>query len=571
MKKIISGLKSYNIILKECKKEIISSIVISLIIIILSIVSPALIARIVTFVISGKYTKIIFIIIFLVLIKLLHIILSLLDSKIFLSFKKKLIVKLKEEIANSIINFDLNYFLENGKGKFIQRINTDPQTISDAMLNMKNYMVVLVTNVGTIFYILYLDIISGIIYFVTLFLIIMFRYIGIKRKRYYLKLNALAKEKNNNLLTDSYNGIKDIKEFNLKEIFNTRTSKDFNNIENLQYKADFNYNFFYILSSLIEWSGTAIFIMVGVYCVSINKLNLDSFITIFMYRNIVFSFAACLSLFVDSVSVFGLSSSRVFEIIESKNNISNEELIDNVNCKGNIEFRNVTFRYDEKNVLKDCSFSIKHNGLYSLVGKSGVGKTTIGNLLMRLYKVNSGEILLDNVNINDYSLEYLRRNISIISQNYYLFDMSIKDNLLLVKPSLTDNEIVSICKKVGLHSDIVNFENGYDTIIGEGGCNISGGQRKRLAIARALVLNSKVIIFDEATSSLDTDLEKQIYLLANKLKKNHVIIFISHNMNLVKGTDNIFVLEKGGNICFGNHAFLLKNSKAYNKLVNNIT
>ena len=404
MKKIISGLKSYNIILKECKKEIISSIVISFIIIILSIVSPALIARIVTFVISGKYTKIIFIIIFLVLIKLLHIILSLLDSKIFLSFKKKLIVKLKEKIANSIINFDLNYFLENGKGKFIQRINTDPQTISDAMLNMKNYMVVLVTNVGTIFYILYLDIISGIIYFVTLFLIIMFRYIGIKRKRYYLKLNALAKEKNNNLLTDSYNGIKDIKEFNLKEIFNTRTSKDFNNIENLQYKADFNYNFFYILSSLIEWSGTAIFIMVGVYCVSINKLNLDSFITIFMYRNIVFSFAACLSLFVDSVSVFGLSSSRVFEIIESKNNISNEELIDNVNCKGNIEFRNVTFRYDEKNVLKDCSFSIKHNGLYSLVGKSGVGKTTIGNLLMRLYKVNIGEILLDNININDYSL-----------------------------------------------------------------------------------------------------------------------------------------------------------------------
>lgn len=544
IKEFLTNIMKYKFILKSFKKEVFLLSLLNILIILLAIISPAFVAKIVTFVINKKYSLVIYVILALAGIKALHILVSLIDARVFLIFRKKLVIKLKELIAVYVSQINLSEFNSNSKGKFIQRLNNDPQDITRSMFEMKRHIVVFATNIGSIIYIFHLDYISGIIYFLTLISIIGFRMIGINKKYKYLKINALNREKNSSFLIDTYNGIKDVKEFDL----NDSVIKSFNHktkiIEQLQFKADFRFEIFNILSRIVEWTGTAIFILVGVYSVSINRLSLDSFVTIFMYRNIVFSFVLCLSSFIDQLSIFNLASQRVFEVIDTNKEKTDSHIFKD-NCKGIIEFKNVSFAYDKAPVLKNCSFKIDGNGLYSLVGKSGVGKTTICNLITRLYIPDKGNIYIDGIDMKDYSERYIRNNISIVSQNYYLFNMSIKDNLLLIKPSLSDEEIIKVCKRVGLHDDIMNLSDKYDTIVSDGGSNLSGGQRKRLAIARAILLDNKIIIFDEATTSLDTDLENTIFSLAEDLSKNHVVIFISHNKRLIDKIKNNFVVKKG--------------------------
>ena len=217
-------------------------------------------------------------------------------------------------------------------------------------------------------------------------------------------------------------------------------------------------------------------------------------------------------------------------------------------------------------VLKNLSFKISSGSTVGIVGKSGSGKTTIFNLLCKLYDVNSGEIRIDNVNIEELDEEAIRRNITIISQNPYIFNMSIKDNLKLVKSDITDEEIVEACKTACLDDYIESLPKKYDTIVGEGGINLSGGQRQRLAIARALVQNTKIILFDEATSALDNVTQLKIQTAIDNLKGNYTLIIIAHRLSTIINCDKIFILEDGKISAIGTHKELLKENKYYKSL-----
>ena len=298
-----------------------------------------------------------------------------------------------------------------------------------------------------------------------------------------------------------------------------------------------------------------------------KSLSIANFLIVFVYQDKIYGLIYSLTHIITELNLFNLCSKNILEIMS---NIKKDEYGDKdfKSCKGNLEFKNVSFSYKKnKNILNNINFKINAKEKVSIVGKSGVGKSTLINLICKLYDVRSGEILIDNHNINDLSYEYLKRNISVVSQNPYIFNLSIKENLMLAKEKVSMEEIINSCKLVSLHDYIMTLPNKYDTILDENGINLSGGQKQRLSIARAIIKNSKIIIFDEATNSLDDETSKIIKETINFLNKNSTIIIITHKLKNITDFDKIILIENGEIVKIGNHKDLI-NNKLYQKLYN---
>lgn len=249
--------------------------------------------------------------------------------------------------------------------------------------------------------------------------------------------------------------------------------------------------------------------------------------------------------------------------------------------KGEVEFKNVSFRYEEPPKktpdgtplkvplkkapsFKDISFKIPSNSWTAIVGKSGSGKSTIFRLLLRLYKVNSGKILLDGEDICDYTKEVYASNVSIVTQRPFVFDMTIRENLSLVD-SNKENQI-NACKLAGIHEDIMKLEKGYDTLLIQDASNLSAGQKQLLSLARTLLSKSEVLLFDEVTSSLDANSTEKVVKVLEKLKENHTVIMITHKPELMRLADNIIMVGGGHVIAEGPHKKLIKSCKEYKTL-----
>ena len=217
-------------------------------------------------------------------------------------------------------------------------------------------------------------------------------------------------------------------------------------------------------------------------------------------------------------------------------------------------------------IITGLSLNIEPNKKTAVVGRSGNGKSTIFNLLLRYFDATKGEILIDDVNIKDLSEDSLRKNISVIRQMPFLFNLTIMDNFKLVKPDITLDEVRDVCKKAYIDEYIMSLPKKYDTLIGEGGVNLSGGQKQRLAIARTLVLNTKIILFDEATSALDNESQEYIKKTINELVKDHTIIIVAHRLSTIVDADVINIIDKGKLLASGTHKKLMKESDVYSNL-----
>jgi ABC-type multidrug transport system fused ATPase/permease subunit len=329
---------------------------------------------------------------------------------------------------------------------------------------------------------------------------------------------------------------------------------------------DILYN--YIIDSL-----TSIFefllILLFIYLIKENMLSISMALALYSYKsNVMINFMSKVSELLEEINNFNLSADRVFEILD-KNKFKKEKFgsihLDKVN--GDFEFKNVIFGYEKETpILNNLSFKINANETVGLVGKSGAGKSTIFNLLCKMYDIKEGTITIDGVNINDLEEDSIRGNITIISQNPYIFNMSIKDNLKLVKSDVTDEEIVEACRLAYLDDFIETLPNQYDTIVGEGGIALSGGQKQRLAIARAFIQKTEIILFDEATSALDNETQSKIQESINNLKKDYTVIIIAHRLSTIVNCDKIMILEDGKIIESGTHQELLSKNKMYQEL-----
>ena len=236
--------------------------------------------------------------------------------------------------------------------------------------------------------------------------------------------------------------------------------------------------------------------------------------------------------------------------------------------EGEIEFQHVNFSYGKKPIIKDLNMHIAPNEKVAIVGKSGSGKTTIMNLITRIYDVDSGDILIDGIPSREFDCNSLRGNISVVTQQPYIFNYSVKENLLLAKPNAKMSEIREACRMAHIDEYIMSLPNKYNTILGEGGVILSGGQKQRLAIARALLMGAKIILFDEATSALDNKTQAEIQEAISELKGGYTLVIVAHRLSTIIDSDRIFVIEEGKLIDSGTHRELLRDCALYRSLYN---
>ena len=347
------------------------------------------------------------------------------------------------------------------------------------------------------------------------------------------------------------------------------TNRSFDHLENLKNKIAKIRTVYVRVSPIME---TLTGVMIAILIFYSGKLIISNEIDI----NNFFSFLAAMMLAYQPVRSLaginmaasqGLSAARrILPIIDQKNEIQNTEDAKDLKINiGTIKFKDVVFSYLDENekVLKDVNIEMAGGKMSALVGLSGSGKSTILNLIPRFYNVNSGDIEIDQQSIYKCKLQSLRKEISLVSQDTTLFDDTIKNNIAYANLNATNAEIENAAKISHCEEFINELPNKYETIIGENGVRLSGGEKQRLSIARALLKKSSIILLDEATSSLDSETEKKIQHAIDFLTKNKTTIVIAHRLSTILNANNIFVVENGKIIASGKHNELLKNSAEY--------
>lgn len=369
----------------------------------------------------------------------------------------------------------------------------------------------------------------------------------------------------NNSIVEYINGIEVIKTFNQGE-------SSYKKYADAVYdNASFYYNWMdesmnkVAIGRILSPMGIITIIPFGILFYIRGSVDLGNLITL-----IVLSFATVSSIlkimnYMDDMSRISTITSEIGKILDSREleNIGKEEILESYNIK----LQDVDFSYDgEKKVIDNLSMEIKESSVSALVGPSGSGKSTIAKLIAGFWNVDSGSIKIGNVETKDLSLEKLSSSISFVSQDNFLFDMTIKENIRLGNKEATDEEIIEVCKKSACHDFIMNLSKGYDTRVGEGGGHLSGGERQRISIARAMLKNAPIVILDEATSYIDPENEALIQNALANLVKGKTLIIIAHRLKTIVDADRIFVIKDGKLNSYGNHEELLKSSELYKEM-----
>ncbi len=476
-----------------------------------------------------------------------------------------------KDLYSKITELPAIAFEEFGVGEFINRMITDPDRVMELLSRLikmicKSIVVVIVFIIA-----IKTSLILGIE--ILIFGIIM----GIISKKFFPKIKTtqekMKKESDKyvKMATENFTGIREIKALgikkNTKKNINTKIDKYFKENKKIKSYEVIYYN----LNSLVYYILQFIILLTSGILYMQGKLTLALFI-------VIDSYIWRIDDVVESISDFGINYNKVSVSLKRIDEIINNRLYKDEkfgkkelkNIKGKIEFNNVKFKYkkDEEETLKGLNLKLEPHKKIAIIGRSGNGKTTIFNLLLRYFDVTEGQILIDGININDLTEKSLRNNISIIRQSPFLFNISIKENFEIVKENVTLEEIREVCKKAYIDEYIMSLPNQYETIIGEGGVNLSGGQKQRIAIARTLLLNTKIILFDEATSALDNESQEYIKMTIDNLIKDHTVIIVAHRLSTIIDADIIHIIDKGRLVSSGTHKELLENSSIYKTLYN---
>ncbi|MDE5553520.1 MAG: ABC transporter ATP-binding protein/permease [Malacoplasma sp.] len=475
--------------------------------------------------------------------------------------------KIQTELGSTILRLQNSAIDANGSGVFIQRLTNDTSRIADIFNVLNMHLRNIVTDLG-IFGALF--VINKWVFLYILVMVIFIYIVESTRVKKYMEKDAEFRKKNESVtgfVGEIVRGVRDIKMLNAETSFIKSLETKIIDLNEHRYgmqKTDRNFG---LVGNTTRDLFDLLLVILCIYLMYYGKLEMASALVINNYSGRVTSLANYFGMLLDSVKDFNLSSSRIFAIMSGEDFPKEEfgtEHIDKVN--GDFEFKNVKFSYGTEKVLKGVNFKIHANETVAFVGKSGAGKTTIFNLLCKMYEPDSGLITIDGIDIKKLDRESIRGNITIISQNPYIFNLSIRENLKLVKENLTEGEMKEACEVACLSEFIESLPDKYDTVIGEGGVNLSGGQKQRLAIARALVQKTEIILFDEATSALDNETQAKIQEAIENMKNEYTILIIAHRLSTIINCDRIVFLNDGKIEMEGTHKELLKKSKSYKHL-----
>lgn len=492
---------------------------------------------------------------------------------LYLVYANKIMSNLNNDLARQSFKLNSKTFNDHDTGTFVMRIVNDPEQVVSKYADIIDIITEIISSFVMLIYVLTLNSWIAMI-FVSVLIIGIF----IERKRMQVRRKNHKEVKKNqdkihSLTTEIVRSEKDIKSLGLEQRLSEVSQENYTNYRKARFKHSIQDMYFGNGRSFLIDTITSLALILGIVFIDKGLLTLAAFMIIKSNSNALYRLIWNTGFISNAIVDIKICTERMFALFDEQEFVT--EHFGRVNIdkiKGNIEFKNVSYTFkeyeyqpktDEKQkkkkskeklkpklvstnqVFDDLSFKIKPNTTVAFVGKSGSGKSTILNLMSKMYEVDKGEVLIDGININKLSKNTLRNGISLVNQFPYIFDMTIKENLLLAKGDATDNEVVDALKKASLMDFINTLPNGVNTKVGESGIKLSGGQKQRLAIARALLRKSSIIIFDESTSSLDNFAQEEVKKSIDNLKGKSTIVIVAHRLSTIKNVDKIFFLDNG--------------------------
>ncbi len=482
----------------------------------------------------------------------------------------KVVFDLKNTIFGAIERLSMGFFNGRQTGGLMTQVNDDSNTIYGFFCDGIPYFLINIVQVIVLCVILFvMNPLLAALSLVTIpiFYIALRRTYAVSRKLHSRHYSGVRRM--NSQLSDVLGGIRVVKAFAKENEESERFYKS-NHIAaaNNRKLALFN-NYVYPYIGVILYVGNVIALGLGGYMVMKGKMTYGQLITFTAYVNMIYSPMYFFSHMIDWTASTSNSLQRLFEIYDTEPDITEKQDAVNLDdIKGRVEFRSVDFGYSKtKKVIDDVTFDIEAEHILGIVGHTGAGKSTIANLIMRLYDPDEGGVYIDGINVKDLSFKSLYENIAIVSQETYLFIGSILDNIRYAKPEATYEEVICAAKCAGAHDFIIKLPDGYNTMIGFGNKDLSGGERQRVSIARAILRDPKILILDEATAAMDTKTEKMIQTALSELTKGKTTIMIAHRLSTLRDAHKLIVIENGRVAEQGTHKELLElPDGVYNKL-----
>ena len=480
----------------------------------------------------------------------------------------ELVVTLRGKMFDHIHRLPLSFFEEGTTGHLISKITNDVSIMQSTITNLvKEFLQNAMMLVGLICWVFYLKWDWAIIAVIVFPLAVgPVSFIARKLRRLSRKGQELVADLTS-IVLESFAGIKIVRAFGLEDHQKEKFREHNERFLNVMKKS---VKYVQITSPLMEilgaLSGGAILWYGGTQVVT-GQVTQGTFIAFIVALFMTYAPMRLLFKNYANIQTSLAGAERVFAVLDREEESSQGGQLELPRFHGRIEFRNVRFRYPSRNavVLSDINLVVNKSEVLAIIGMSGAGKTTLVDLLFRFSKVSSGQILVDGVDINEFDLRSLRKQIALVTQDTFLFNDTIRNNILFGNPEADEEQVISAAKAAYVDNFVKQMDDGYNTFIGERGVKLSGGQRQRIAIARAILRNAPILVLDEATSSLDSESEKLVQEALHNLMEHRTTFVIAHRLSTIKHADRIIVLEHGKIVESGNHESLLGNSGTYQK------
>jgi subfamily B ATP-binding cassette protein MsbA len=468
--------------------------------------------------------------------------------------------RLQGDLYENLISQDLEFFHKNNSGNLLVYFMGDLNTIRDVILNS---VTTIVRDACSVIFLIALMFWKSFDMAAAMFILFP---IGFYPMVYFgKKIKKIFHSQQNSfgnlyaILAQSFQGVKIVKSYNMEAVESQRVRGSAESIAKIEVKMSKNNN---ILSPLMEFFGgvaAAATLGYGGYRIIHGTLTTGDFVVFLIAIVAAYQPMKSLANLNSRIQMGIVSINRIFSVIDNRPNIVNKPDAKTFKAtKGIIKVNNVKFDYTKGvEVLHGINLEVKEGEKVAVVGAAGSGKSTLINLILRFYDVKEGSIKIDGQDVRDITIESLRDNIAFVSQDVVLFDDTIKKNILMGKPNATDEEAINAAKHAAAHNFIVNQDQGYDTVVGERGGNLSGGQKQMISIARAMLKNAPILLLDEATSSLDSKSERMVQEGIERLMKGRTSIVIAHRLSTIINSDKIYVFEAGNIVEAGTHAELL--------------
>ena len=456
-------------------------------------------------------------------------------------------------------------------GIFTARLYGDVSTIGSIPMEVMKYFFNFITELSFVAYTFSLNIWVGLFMLAFDFVSILVAFYRINTRQKHKRFIQKISEKQLSFRSETIRGMKDIRGINATDQVVEKNDELTKEKLEYEYSASLKIQKIFLVEKIYRATMDFVFIILCVYMLVIGQLEIAGFMIAYNYRGRLFNFANYAVTIKDYFSNCNLAAQRLNEILdESKYPVEKYGDIELANPVGQLQFKNVTFGYGKEDVLKNINLDIKPNTITALVGLSGAGKSTVVALVDRFYDIKdgNGEICIDGINIKKLTRNGLRDNVCAISQNPYIFNMTIADNLRLANSCITEEQMIDALKRANIYDYVQSLPQNINTKLGENGIKLSGGQKQRIAIARALCRKSKIILFDEATSALDNKNQQKIKDTIFELAKDHTVIVIAHRLSTIVDAQNIVLIHDGQVKAQGKHKELMKKCVEYYDLYN---